>query len=103
MSVFKHVLNISNVPSWSHDETIHTADNPDDIATLLYSTTYFYSMFKPTLSQEEYDNYIAKTMTFNETINDIDVTPNEIRVGLLSLDTSKACGPDIIPAALLKY
>ncbi len=87
--------------SWSRDETTVTADNPDDIANLL--NNYFYSMFKPTLSQEEYDNYIAKTMTFNETINYTDITPNEVRVGLLSLDTSKACGPDNIPAALLKY
>ena len=103
-SVFKYVSNISNVPStmnWSRDETTVTADNPHDIANLL--NNYFYSMFKPTLSQEEYDNYIAKTMTFNETINDIVITPNEVRVGLLSLDTSKACGPDNIPAALLKY
>ncbi len=87
--------------SWSRDETTVTADNPHDIANLL--NNYFYSMFKPTLSQEEYDNYIAKTMTFHRTINDIVITPNELRVCLLSLDTSKACGPDNIPAALLKY
>ena len=42
-------------------------------------------------------------MTFNEMINDIVISPNEVRVGLLSLDTSKACGPDNIPATLLKY
>ncbi len=61
-SVFKYVSNVSNVPSmmsWSHDETTVTADNPHGIANLL--NNYFYSMFKPTLSQEEYDNYIAKT------------------------------------------
>ena len=60
-------------------------------------------MFKPPLFQEEYDDHLANNMDFIETISDIDITPNEVRYVLLSLDMNKATGPDNIPAALLIY
>ena len=76
-----------------------SADTPEGIANLL--NNYFYSMFP--LFQEEYDDHLANNMDFIETISDIDITTNEVRYVLLSLDISKATGPDNIPAVLLKY
>ena len=87
--------------SWSRDETTFTADNPDEIANLF--NNYFYSMFKPSLSQEKYDDHLANNVDFIETVSDIGITPNEVRYVLLSLDMSKATGPDNIPAALIIY
>ena len=98
-SAFKFVSKTSNVPnklSCSRDKTTVTADNPDEIANLL--NNYFYSMFKAPLSKEEYEDHLANSMDFIKIISDIDITPNEVRYVLLSLDISKA-----IPAALLKY
>ena len=104
-SVFKSISKTSNVPSImsrSLDETTVTADiNPDEIANLL--NNYFYSMLKTPLSQEEYDDHLANNVDFIETISDSDIAPNEVRYVLLSLDMSKATGPDNIPAALLIY
>ena len=74
--------------SWSRDETTVTADNPEEMANLF--NNYFYSMFKLPLSQEEYDDHLANNMDFIETISDIDITPNEVRYVLLSLDMSKS-------------
>ena len=103
-SVFKSVSKTSNFPSkmsWCHDEINLTADTPEGIANLL--NNYFYSMFKPPLSQEEYDDHLVNNMDFIKTISDIDITTNEVRYVLLSLDISKATDPDNIPAVLLKY
>ena len=86
--------------SRSLDETTVTADNPDEIATLL--NNYFYSMLKTPLSQEEYDDHLANNVDFIETISDSDIAPNEVRYVLLS-SSFKATGPDNIPAALLIY
>ena len=91
-SVVKSVSKTSNVPS--------KPPLPPIILTNLMNN-YFYSMFKSSLSQEEYDDHLANNVDFIETISDIDITSNEVRYVLLSLDISKATGPDNIPVALL--
>ena len=103
-SVFKSVSRTSNVPSkmvWCQGEHSVTAGEPDDIANLL--NEYFHSTFKPSLSEEEYEDHPSTTtIPLSETLSDIHITPDEVKNILLSLDDNKATGPDNIPAKLLR-
>ena len=50
-------------------------------------------MFNKPLSQEDYDNHPASTTTFCDPISDINISPDDIRRALLSLDDNKSTGP----------
>ncbi|XP_028414165.1 uncharacterized protein LOC114537227 [Dendronephthya gigantea] len=103
-SVFKTVSNTSTAPNkleWTNDNATATAENPKDIADLL--NNYFYSMFKPPLTDEEYEQHphsLDDTLLC-EPLDNIRFTPQEVHRILTSLDIEKATGPDKIPALLL--
>lgn len=102
-SLFKSVSNTSSVPSkmtWKRDEGTITAENPQDVANLL--NNFFYSMFNPPLSQEDYNDHPVSTTASCDCISDIYISPDDVRRILLSLDDNKATGPDRIPAKLLR-
>jgi hypothetical protein len=59
-------------------------------------------MFNKPLSQEDYDAHPASTTTFCDPISNINISPDDVRNALLSLNDNKAPGPDKIPAKLLR-
>ncbi|XP_028417866.1 uncharacterized protein LOC114542544 [Dendronephthya gigantea] len=89
-SVFKTVSNSSSVPNklyWSHDDITSTAETPTDIANLL--NTYFNSMFKSPLTNEQYEHYTVD-VELCEALDEILISPDEVEAVLQSLDTEKA-------------
>ena len=72
-----------------------TAEKPAGKAELL--NKYFHSVFRPTSELN-----IARICISDLQLSDIDVSIDEVRDHLKSLDTSKASGPGGIPARLLK-
>ena len=64
---------------------------------------YFHSTFKPSLSEEEYEDHSSTTtIPLSETLSHIHITPDEVKNILLSLDDNKATGPGNIPTKLLR-
>jgi hypothetical protein len=57
---------------WFQGEHSITAEEPDDIANLL--NEYFHSTFKPSLSEEEYEDHPSTTtIPLSETLSDIHI------------------------------
>lgn len=77
-----------------------TADNLIDVANLF--NDYFFSMFKPPCTRNEYEDHLSTHTVSSEQLSDVSFSPDEVRGILLSLDVNKATGPDKIPARLLR-
>ena len=63
---------------------------------------YFCSVFLPTTYGLNNSEYITSSSITDMEISQIEVTVDEVMERLSELDTTKACGPDKIPARLLK-
>ena len=63
---------------------------------------YFCSVFLPTTYGLNNSEYITSSSITDMEISQIEVSVDEVMEHLSELDTTKACGPDKIPARLLK-
>ena len=63
---------------------------------------YFCSVFLPTTCALNNSEYITSSSITDMEISQIEVSVDEVMERLSELDTTKACGPDKIPARLLK-
>ena len=82
--------------SYNHE----VAETPVGKAELF--NKYFCSVFLPTTYGLNNSEYITSSSITDMEISQIEVTVDEVIERLSELDTTKACGPDKIPARLLK-
>ena len=82
--------------SYNHE----VAENPVGKTELF--NKHFCSVFLPTTYGLNNSEYITSSSITDMEISQIEVTVDEVMERLSELDTTKACGPDKIPARLLK-
>ena len=67
---------------------------------------YFYSVLKPPLDPEEYQSHLPSHVAENtplvDTIDNLQLSSSDVKDALISLNVTKATGPDKIPARLLR-